>query len=108
MTSVGYGEVYPRTALGKCLGFTVMLVGMVVIALPVAIVGQKFQDVYECHNMEVAKTAASARLQAPGQIWALVPGSNILEKLEGLKVKDAQVSACVAAMVSTLPEIWEQ
>jgi len=47
MTTVGYGEVYPRTELGRLVATATMLSGILLIALPVAIIGRKFQEVYE-------------------------------------------------------------
>lgn len=54
MTTVGFGDKYPRTTLGKGVGFVAMLVGMILIAVPVAIVGNKFQEVYENYGDEEA------------------------------------------------------
>merc|ERR1719171_2777105 len=50
MTTVGYGDKYPRTFLGKLVGAVCMLFGILLIALPTAIVGQKFQEVYRRHH----------------------------------------------------------
>jgi hypothetical protein len=50
MTTVGYGDKYPRTFLGKLVGALCMLFGILLIALPTAIVGQKFQEVYRRHH----------------------------------------------------------
>mmetsp|Transcript_62233 Transcript_62233/g.190094 ORF Transcript_62233/g.190094 Transcript_62233/m.190094 type:complete len:485 (-) Transcript_62233:187-1641(-) len=108
MTSVGYGDVYPKTSQGKCLGFVVMLTGMVVIALPVAIVGQKFQDVYESHRLETAKDAAAARMAVPGEQWSLVPTSDAVEKLRNLHIKDSALATSVTKLTLCLPEVWEQ
>lgn len=52
MTTVGFGEVYPRTELGRCVAYGTMLSGILLIALPVAIIGRKFQEVYELHQAE--------------------------------------------------------
>mmetsp|Transcript_10920 Transcript_10920/g.24527 ORF Transcript_10920/g.24527 Transcript_10920/m.24527 type:complete len:478 (-) Transcript_10920:82-1515(-) len=107
MTSVGYGEVYPKTAQGKLVGFAAMLVGMVLIALPVAIVGQKFQDIYESHDLEEAKIRASARMKVSGQVWSLVPDSDIISRLRGLRVKDPMLASSVADLTKYLEEAWE-
>jgi len=108
MTSVGYGEVVPRTSQGKCIGFVVMLTGMLVIALPAAIVGQKFQDAYESHNMDSAKDAAAARMRVPGERWTLVPSSDITARLKALKIKDSATANSVAKFTMCLVEVWEQ
>lgn len=52
MTTVGFGDVYPRTWLGKIVGTFSMLSGILIIALPVAIVGRKFQEIYESYSEE--------------------------------------------------------
>lgn len=50
MTTVGFGDAYPKTAGGKFVGMAAMLTGILLIALPVAIVGRKFQEVYENYD----------------------------------------------------------
>jgi hypothetical protein len=124
MTSVGYGEVVPKTGLGKIVGVVASLVGMVLIALPVAIVGQKFQDVYEQNDVEEAKQAASRRMRVSGEVWNLVPPSDVLARLRNLNVnesarcslfssekarpEDASLGDVVRDFSSLLEEVWEQ
>jgi hypothetical protein len=107
MTSVGYGEVYPRTAAGKCVGFVAMLVGMVLIALPVAIVGQKFQDVYDSHDLDEAKHRAELRMKVLGESWTLVPSSDVCAKLRNLRVRDPALSLLLGSFSDSLEEVWE-
>jgi len=47
MTTVGFGGQVPRTIQGKLIGVMSMLVGILLISLPVAIVGNKFQEVFD-------------------------------------------------------------
>jgi voltage-gated potassium channel Kch len=108
MTSVGYGEVYPRTTFGKCVGFFAMLVGMVLIALPVAIVGQKFQDVYDNHDLEEAKRRAHVRMKVMGEVWSLEPQSNVCSRLNKMRIKDESLSEAVTALSSYFDQVWEQ
>lgn len=44
---MGYGDYFPHTILGKLLASVAAILGMLVIALPVAILGSNFQDVYK-------------------------------------------------------------
>jgi voltage-gated potassium channel len=49
LTTVGYGDIYPITAIGRVLGSAVAILGIGLFALPTAIVGSGFVD-------EIAKT----------------------------------------------------
>jgi len=108
MTSVGYGDVYPRTTLGKFVGFVAMLAGMVLIALPVAIVGQKFQDVYDNHDLDEAKRRAALRMKVLGEVWSLVPSSDVAPSIKKLKLKDPELGETVTEFCSFLEEVWQQ
>lgn len=52
MTTVGYGDRYPRTPAGKLVGGLTMLCGIVLISLPIAVVGSHFQQAYEAEEFE--------------------------------------------------------
>jgi voltage-gated potassium channel Kch len=53
LSTVGYGDVVPWTVAGRIFGIFTMFSGILVIALPVAIIGSKFQEVYQ--EVEVAQ-----------------------------------------------------
>lgn len=108
MTSVGYGDVYPRTTQGKCVGFVAMLVGMVLIALPVAIVGQKFQDVYDHHDLEEARRRAAVRMKVMGVVWSLAPASDVIPRMKKLNIRDPLLGSSVTELAAHLEEVWEQ
>lgn len=42
MTTLGYGDKVPATALGKMIGVTCALCGVVIIALPISVIGNNF------------------------------------------------------------------
>ncbi|XP_058504075.1 potassium voltage-gated channel subfamily V member 1 [Solea solea] len=46
MTTVGYGDVRPDTAVGKVLAFVCILSGILVLALPIAIINDRFSACY--------------------------------------------------------------
>jgi len=56
MTCVGYGENYPYTTGGRLVAILCMICGILLISLPTAIVGAKFQQVYQ--EVENEKKAA--------------------------------------------------
>jgi len=59
MTTVGYGDRTPKTPLGKIVACMAMLSGIVLISLPVAIVGTKFQQAYEDFEFDKAQKLLS-------------------------------------------------
>lgn len=108
MTAVGYGDVYPKTLLGKTVGFGTVLVGMVLIALPAAIVGQKFQELYELRDIQDARQGGAQRMRKLDEVWTLVPASDVLQRVSRLRPKHAELDRTVYALTSTLDEVWEQ
>jgi hypothetical protein len=46
MTTVGYGDMFPQTLIGKGIGVLTMFCGILLLALPVIVVGGNFQEVY--------------------------------------------------------------
>ncbi|CAE7903070.1 KCNB2, partial [Symbiodinium necroappetens] len=88
LTSLGYGDLYPKTVQGKCVGMMAMIAGLLLIALPIAIISQKFQDIYEANDKEDAKNRAAQRMKgAPHETWTLIPGSDVVRRLKALPVK---------------------
>ncbi|MGA7458257.1 MAG: potassium channel family protein, partial [Methyloceanibacter sp.] len=53
LTTVGYGDIVPITPLGKLLGGVVMLLGVGMIALPVAIIATGFSQESNRHQFVV-------------------------------------------------------
>jgi hypothetical protein len=46
MTSVGYGDIYPATDLGHFVGCIIMLSGILTLAVPITLIGNKFHTVW--------------------------------------------------------------
>ncbi|XP_063448536.1 potassium voltage-gated channel protein Shaw-like [Mytilus trossulus] len=47
MTTVGYGDEVPKTALGRTVGSLCAVSGLLIIAMPIAVIAGKFNDLYE-------------------------------------------------------------
>ena len=59
MTTVGYGDITPRTALGKLLGMIGSLVGIIVLAVPISVISLNFHDKYEAQERKNEQRQAS-------------------------------------------------
>jgi voltage-gated potassium channel len=55
MTTVGYGDMYPVTMLGKFFGSLIAILGIGMFALPTAILGSGFLDVLQNRKKETAQ-----------------------------------------------------
>ena len=51
MTTVGYGDYYPTTAIGYVTATLIMMLGIMVTALPIVIIGTNFSTVSD-YNKE--------------------------------------------------------
>jgi len=52
LTTVGYGDVYPLTVLGKLLSGVISILGIILIALPSGIITSGFVNEYEDEKMK--------------------------------------------------------
>ncbi|MEP9355854.1 cyclic nucleotide-gated ion channel [Xanthobacter sp. KR7-65] len=53
LTTVGYGDVVPVTNLGRLIGGITMVTGLMMLALPIAIIASSFSEVISKHNFVV-------------------------------------------------------
>ncbi|KAK3249203.1 hypothetical protein CYMTET_41360 [Cymbomonas tetramitiformis] len=52
VTTTGYGDFYPVTFAGQLAGSILMLISVIIVALPIAVVGTEFTQVWEEHDRE--------------------------------------------------------
>ena len=75
MTTVGYGDLYPIDVGGKLSAVLVIIVGYVVTALPIAIIGGNFALVHEYNmkrNREKAKSD-NTKYEKSGSLTSVHP-----------------------------------
>ncbi|KAM6910546.1 potassium voltage-gated channel subfamily V member 1 [Xenentodon cancila] len=63
MTTVGYGDVRPDTTVGKVLAFLCILSGILILALPIAIINDRFSACYFTMKMKEAALQHGKMLQ---------------------------------------------
>lgn len=64
MTTVGYGDMYPTTPLGQCIGSIILFLSMIYIALPMTLIVSKFSTSLEHHQQsEQAKRRRYKRIE---------------------------------------------
>eukprot|EP00746_Dinoflagellata_sp_MGD_P141412 gnl/MRDRNA2_/MRDRNA2_74521_c0_seq1.p1 gnl/MRDRNA2_/MRDRNA2_74521_c0~~gnl/MRDRNA2_/MRDRNA2_74521_c0_seq1.p1 ORF type:complete len:542 (+),score=76.17 gnl/MRDRNA2_/MRDRNA2_74521_c0_seq1:104-1729(+) len=116
MTTVGFGDMYPMTWQGRLVGIFAMLVGILLIALPTAIVGRKFQEVYEREEMlsemrearengqRASVMSVVSTIQPTQDLVAKEPDFDAGRKLRSLKLKDPQLRKTMTELASLFEE----
>jgi hypothetical protein len=51
MTTVGYGDVYPESIPGYCVGCVCAIFGVIILAMPIAIIASNFTEYYSNHKL---------------------------------------------------------
>jgi voltage-gated potassium channel len=89
ITTVGYGDVTPKTALGRIVGGVTMISGILMIALPVAIIGSSFAEVVRQRSF-VITFGMVARIPLFADIGSHVLG-DILPHLRAMTIEAGTV-----------------
>jgi hypothetical protein len=63
-TTAGFGDAYPQKPMGYFLAVVTMLLGIVLLAMPISIIGQKFTQVYkELQRRNMDRSAQTQELR---------------------------------------------
>lgn len=62
LTAVGYGDLVPRTSIGKVFCICVVIISTIYSAMPVSLVGSKFYELYEKHMEKMVVKRVRSRL----------------------------------------------
>ncbi|KAM6967603.1 potassium voltage-gated channel subfamily V member 1 [Aplochiton taeniatus] len=86
MTTVGYGDIRPDTASGKGLAFLCILSGILILALPIAVINDRFSACYFTLKM---KDAAERHSEALKRLAGGSPSTEGMAGGGGLNLRDA-------------------
>jgi len=90
LCTVGYGDIVPRTLLGRTVGGLTMLSGILVLAMPISIFGAKFNELYRKFQIEKEKASQKVFKKQKTQLLDLTKTkinneTNILVQIEQIK-----------------------
>jgi hypothetical protein len=80
MTTLGYGDMYPTSTAGRCIGAVCSIYGVIVISLPVTIINNSFQIQIEKYEKAAADEKAKIRLKKEVRLMKIA--SNISAKMK--------------------------
>jgi len=111
MTTVGYGDHYPYTWYGKIICTCTMFCGILVLALPIMIIGNSFEEVFTEEvqqkadaDKKSARAAAMEKLDNP----LVDDGSPVSPRTRALRALDVDKKVAVHTVQHLLQALYEE
>jgi len=103
ITTVGYGDMFPTTLMGRFVGASAMILGVVGFAMPISIIGTAFEEEYHrlaanagsIDKMLVDHQATSEQMKSKDNSYPSVPEPK--DPKEGTELFESLIQACRAA-----------
>lgn len=116
MTTVGYGDHIPKTTAGKFVCGLCMLVGIMVLALPIIVIGNAFEEVFveeKKHKAEKEEKKEKKKLER--EMLSGAPSPETLAKIKVIEARAAlkkeprvDVDTCIHTTTALLAELREE
>ena len=107
MTTVGYGDIVPTTAIGKCVGILCCICGVLVIALPIPIIVNNFAEFYKNQIRREKALKRRAHIEKARRRDSTMPLGDRFDSNDFMNQRDSLAQSYVlSGLVRDQGEVW--